>query len=86
MWLWVITLFCAAFVGGIAATILFSWLLGPQVVWAPSEPPVEVDNLASAVAALPPESRLSPAALLRRRWHMPPEIAREVGQCHVCKA
>ena len=34
----------------------------------------------TSLQAVPAEAKLPPAVLLQRRWHTPPEVAKELGQ------
>lgn len=38
-----------------------------------------VDAAASAAQALPPDVKLSPAAILKKRWQVAPDVAKELG-------
>jgi hypothetical protein len=83
---WLLVILISAVVGGVIAIVGVSWLLEPQVTWVSSgrdAPSRDIELAASAIAitAQPAETRLSPAALLKLRWRIPPDIAREVGQC-----
>lgn len=46
---------------------------------APALTSADLERIISEQAVLPPETRLPPEVLIRRRWNMPACIARELG-------